>query len=247
MTKTYFITGANRGIGFQLTSILSKKKDNFIIGTTRSDSSELSKLAEERGNIKIIKLDVSSIDSIKGIKSQLDGIEGIDVLINNAGIADKSTSKRIVDTEYDTWIDHYKVNSIGGLFVLKEVYPYLQKKETKQVFFISSLLGSLNGFYPISTSAYGQSKASLNHSVLMLDFELKGEGFTIVALHPGLVATDMGKGSADIPASDEMKEALAKIIITPEESGEALVKVIEGATIADSGKFINYDGTPAPW
>lgn len=69
-------------------------------------------------------------------------------------------------------------------------------KKTGKIFFISSVRGSLNGFFPASLSAYGQSRAALNYSMKELSFELKEEGFTVVAFHAGVVLSDMNTYAA---------------------------------------------------
>lgn len=94
MSKVYFISGANRGIGFALTKELSQDSSNIVIGSARdvSNAKELQELVESRKNVHIVGLDVSDAVSIDKLDSQLKDIakDGIDVLISNAEIGKSS-------------------------------------------------------------------------------------------------------------------------------------------------------------
>lgn len=252
--KIYFITGANRGIGFQLTTLLSSNPQNTIIGSARNpdNSPELSKLAEATSNIHIVKLDVSSQDSISGLSAQLEKVapQGIDVFISNAGIADPKSQQPVIEnTSWDSWNRHYVINALGPVFTTQAVYPHLLKKDTREIVFVSTLAASLSGFLSFSSSSYGSSKAALNHSVVSLASELKDQGFTVIALHPGVVATDMGKAvfAEVLKRKPELKELLEPLSITPEASVEGIVKVLAGLTKVDNGKFYSYDGSEIPY
>lgn len=131
---------------------------------------------------------------------------------------------------------------MGPILALQKVYPLLLLKNTRKIFFISSAAGSITGFIPISVSAYGQSKAALNYAIKGLSFELKPEGFTVVAFHPGMVSTDMGKAGID-NFTEKNIDISSLDVITPEESASALVDVFGKIQPKDNGKFYNYDGS----
>ncbi|CAH2350558.1 uncharacterized oxidoreductase [[Candida] railenensis] len=247
MTKTYLITGANRGIGYALTEELSKRSHTQIIATTRDaqNSNELVQLKEKTGNIDIIELDVSSEESIDGLDDQLKeiAIDGIDVFISNAGISQGKYS--VKDAPRDIWLKHYKTNVLGPIFVFQILYPYLTKKETRQIVFVSSLAGSMGQYIPFSSSAYGQSKAALNYTAKEISSELESEGFTVVSMHPGSVVTEAAKPIfAKLDAKTlAVFEQLKITPIDPEESATKQLEVIDNLTKESNGKFIKYDGT----
>lgn len=250
--KTYFITGGNRGIGFSIVKQLAQNPNNTIIATARDPTSaqELQALSKSNQSVHIVKLDVSSSESIAELDSQLSQIakDGIDTFISNAAIADAYTT--ILDTEKSTFLNHYTTNVIGPIEITKILYPYLAKKETKQLIYTSSLVGSLSGFFPVSTSAYGQSKAALNHTVLSLSNELKDLGFTVVAVHPGAVKSDMGSYGVDLlyKKSPDVAKYLVDNFITVEQSAnDQITKVYQKLTKESNGKFYNYDGSGAAW
>ena len=89
--KVYFISGGNRGIGFEFVKQLSSNPENTIIASARDPSKapELQTLVDSQENIKVVKLDVSDKASIDSLDAQLKNVakDGIDVLISNSGIA----------------------------------------------------------------------------------------------------------------------------------------------------------------
>ncbi|CAM9010983.1 unnamed protein product [Wickerhamomyces anomalus] len=246
--KVYFISGGNRGIGFQFVKQLSANPENTIIASARdpSKATELQNLVDSQENIKVVKLDVSDKASIDSLDAQLKDVakDGIDVLISNAGIA--QSFETAINTDQETYEKHYRTNVLGPIFLTKAVYPYLKLKETRHLVYISSLAGSIGAQIPFTTSAYGQSKAALNYSIKEISFELGPENFVAVALHPGMVKTDMGKAGIEwfSKNSPEVMEAFKQIpILSPEESAKAqLENVILKLNTDLNGKFLDYEG-----
>ncbi|ONH64932.1 hypothetical protein BON22_5228 [Cyberlindnera fabianii] len=244
--KVFFITGANRGIGLELTKAFAADPANTIIASAR-DPSKATAL-QSLSNVKIVKLDISDESSINELPAQLEKVapEGIDYYIANAGVAGDDAVKKALVVEKSVWVDHYITNALGPILVTQKVYPFLLKKSTRVISLTSSIAGSIGGFFETSTSGYGQSKAALNHFAKLLSYELRDEGFTVIAVHPGVVSSDMGKAAlANLP--EESLEAVKALLITPEESGAALHKLILGLTKEQNGTFLNYTGEELPW
>jgi NAD(P)-dependent dehydrogenase (short-subunit alcohol dehydrogenase family) len=94
-------------------------------------------------------------------------------------------------------------------------------------------------------SPYGASKAALNYAALAFAAELKPEDFTVVAIHPGVVQTDMLKSAEE--AFDEQNLAWIKSVsITVENCADNLLDVFKNATKEISGKFLGNDGVEVP-
>ncbi|CAH2350555.1 uncharacterized oxidoreductase [[Candida] railenensis] len=245
MAVVYFVSGANRGIGYAFVEELAKRPDVKIIATTRNveNSTELVQLKEKTKNIEIVKLDVSSEESIDTLDAQLKEIaaEGIDVFISNAGIS--QASYRVINAPRDVWLRHYKTNTLGPVLIFQVLYPYLLKKQTRKIVFVSSLAGSLGQYLPFPTSAYGQSKAALNYSAKEISSELAPEGFTVIATQPGAVTSDMGIANQKIIPDPNVRAALAKMSITPAVSAVKQLELIDNLTKESNGKFLNFDGS----
>ena len=97
---------------------------------------------------------------------------------------------------------------------------------------ISSILGSIADTDAFSTPSYRISKAAQNMATRLLAAALKEAGITVLALHPGWVQTDMGGAGASV---------------TAQASAQGLLGVIDAATLADSGRFLDWRGHEIAW
>ncbi|KAH3679037.1 hypothetical protein WICMUC_001232 [Wickerhamomyces mucosus] len=240
--KVYFITGGNQGIGFQLVKQLSElnPKNTVITGIRdiSNPSEDLKQLSVSNNNVKFIELDISSQSSIDSfvenlIKATPNG--SIDVFIQNAGIG-KDFKSTVNETDRSKWIEHYQTNSLGPILTFQKLYPLLKKSDVKQAIFISSLLGSISGYVPRPSGAYGQSKAALNYSIRSLSHELGPEGFTFIAVHPGVVSTKLYS-----------KAGLNSEAITAEESAKLQIDYYEKLTPELNGTYWSIKGEVLPW
>lgn len=225
MATTSLVTGATRGIGLEFARQLSERGD--VVLATARDPKNAGELTSFR--LSIGGLDVSDPISIEGLTEALAG-RPIDVLINNAGVG--SPTKSINDCTADELQRVFMINSVAPILVAKAVLPSLRLGKRKLIVNISSQLASITNNTGGSSYAYRASKAALNQLNKSLANELGPEGFTCVVVHPGWVRTDMGGPSAPI---------------LPPDSVKMLLKLIDGLTPADNGKFFNNDGTVLPW
>lgn len=247
MTTTYLITGANRGIGFTTTKKLAEDDNNLVIATARDVKAATALRDLNRSNIKIIELDVSaSLSTIKEKLTVLDKIapDGVDVVLQNAGIY-REFEGPSASISLDTFTDHFDVNTLGPIKLYQAVFPYWTKAHdgvTKKFAFVSSGAGSfaLQAKNPFLTYGYGLSKAALNFFVAEIARENADNSRVVVSIHPGLVSTDMGSVAID-------KLSLQDWSITPQESGDAIAKLLAELTPEKNGQFFNYDGTNLEW
>lgn len=246
----YFITGGNRGIGFELVKRLSENENNIIITSARNieQSADLSQVNKKRTNVHVVKLDVASKTSVFEAAGEVSKIaDKVDVLISNAGVSEAFGT--VLDTDEDDWSTHWKTNVLGPVLLYQAFYPLLAKGDAKKIIFMSSMLGSIGGFLGLSVSAYGQSKAAMNYTTKEISTEVAEKGFTVVAVHPGLVSTDTGSRgfSTILAANPHLKDMMDNSTITPETCATTLVDTFAKLTPESNGKFINNDGTELPW
>ncbi len=225
---TYLITGANRGIGLEFARRLAARGER-VIATTRRPA-ELSAEAASLRGVTWVALDVSDPASIDSLASRLGGTDSIDVLINNAGVS--STIKAIAQLTAEELHRVFAVNSFAPLLVTRALLPLLKAGQRKLIVNISSQLASIANNTGGSSYPYRASKTALNQLTASLSNELRPAGFTCLAMHPGWVKTDMGGQEAHL---------------TVEQAVTHMLPVIDGATPAQSGRFLNYDGKPLPW
>ena len=242
--KSVFITGCNRGIGFELVKQilnLSTPPRN-IFATCRSIeiASELKNLAASNSNLHLIEFDVTDFQAIGHVVSEveknLEG-QGLNLVINNAGFMD---SAKLNDVTAEGMIDVFNTNVVAPLMLTKGLLPLLRRAASQSndqgstkalVANMSSSLGSIantkGGLYP-----YRTSKAALNMVTKSLSIDLEKDGIMTVSLHPGWVQTDMGGSNA---------------AVTTEQSVQGLLSVIASLDESKNGGFLSFSGEILPW
>lgn len=229
MSQTVFITGANRGIGLSLTELyLQQGAQVHATSRNLADSKALHALASRYSTLVLHELDVTDYQRVAQLASEL---PAIDLLINNAGYYGPK-GYGFGNTDIEEWRQVFEINTIAPLKLVESFYPLLQQGKTKKIACISSKVGSMTENTSGGGYIYRSSKAALNSVVKSLSNDLTDEGFTVLALHPGWVRTEMGGPNA---------------LIDTQTSADGLAKVIEQSTQENSGQFINYDGTELPW
>lgn len=219
--KIFFITGGNRGIGYQLVSQISADSTNTVLAAIRgasSPSSQLSELISNRTNVKLVQLELTSNEDIESLPAQITKILGedavIDVFLSNAGVGE-DMNRTLDTTDPSKWLTHYQINTLAPILTFQKLYPFLKKSQFKHTVFTTSAMGSIGGYIPVSSAAYGQTKAALNYSMKALSEELKEEGFILVSIHPGVVETDLLKESGldmtNIPMLTEEQSAAKQV------------------------------------
>ena len=222
---TVLVTGANRGLGLEWARQFSAAGARVIGTARRPDAAvELKALG-----VRVEQLDVTDPESVAGLAARL-GDQPIDILINNAGIGDRVVSLEQVDPAAVEEI--YRVNCVGPMRVTQALLPSLRKGKRKLIVNKTSGLGSIErntrgGYY-----GYRESKAALNMFTRSLAWELAPEGFTCIAIAPGWVRTGLGGPMARL---------------SPAESIEAMMGVLNGLLVDDTGKCFNYTGEELPW
>ncbi|KJY74534.1 short-chain dehydrogenase [Vibrio coralliilyticus] len=225
--KTVLITGANRGIGLSLVKNYHAQGWQ-VHATYRSEKSSQDLLELEGDNLTCHPLDVTDY---QGLSEFANALPALDVLINNAGYYGPK-GYGFGNTDIDEWRKVLEINTIAPLKLVEALFPNLQKGQLKKIACLSSKVGSMTENTSGGGYIYRSSKAALNSVVKSLSNDLSSQDFTVLALHPGWVQTEMGGPNA---------------LIDTQTSAAGLVEVIESADISRSGEFINYDGSALPW
>ena len=219
---TVLITGASRGIGREFAR--QYEAGGWRVIATCRDPSKYDLEGE------VYPLDVTDPASIAALHGELNG-EGIDLLINNAGIyGPRGAILGAID--YGAWEDVLRTNVLGPARVAEAFADMVAQSDFKKMVFISSKMGSIGENTSGGGYIYRSSKTALNMVVSSLSVDLSGRGIICLLFHPGWVRTDMGGASATIDAA---------------ASVAGMRGVIDRATAADSGRFFSYDGKQLPW
>ncbi|KAK7424128.1 hypothetical protein QQZ08_008734 [Neonectria magnoliae] len=202
------ITGANRGIGYELARILLfSPKYHVLLGsrdTSRGSqaAAALRELPETRGSVESITIDIEDHDSVESTSSQIGSAIGrLDVLVNNAAINPESSFAGIqplAPPARDILDSVLKTNVTGAMSVTESMLSLLRKSSAPRLIFVSSSTGSLtyasdptSRFHIASRTEYRLSKTALNFIMVQCWAALKDEGFLIFSADPGLNATNL--------------------------------------------------------
>lgn len=232
--KNILITGANRGIGLEMTRHLLAQGERVIATCRRPAKAEALQALDEQfpEQLTILPLDVTNPTSIQAASNAVQRIVTcLDVLINNAGFLDGQETLDTFDAE--VMQRTFDINATGVMRVTTQFLPLLRYGKQAKLINISSQLGSLQAMKPKwGRYSYNSSKAALNMITRMLAFELKSEGISVICVHPGWVQTDMGGAKADI---------------SPAESAAGILQVVAELTLAQTGNFYTYSGEQHLW
>jgi NAD(P)-dependent dehydrogenase (short-subunit alcohol dehydrogenase family) len=229
------ITGANKGIGFEIAKKLAKEQPTYhiLLGSRDPERGAASAAKLQAKNVEAITIDVTSDASISAAASTVASKFGrLDVLINNAGIANDNKHIPGNDSLRDVMLEAYNVNVFGAMQTFETFAPLLEKSENPRVVFMSSTVGSFTiqsgmGHYPI----YRSTKSALNMLVMTYAHLYKEKGWKINACCPGYVATDLNNF-----------HGLGKV----EDGAINAVRLATLGKDGETGTFSNKEG-PIPW
>ena len=234
MDRHCLVTGANRGIGLAFVQQLLARGDR-VIATCRhpGKAAALNTLAGEfPGRLHVLPLDIAQQKSRTELVRELPLVLGddsrIDVLINNAGVL--HSGERFGHIDAAMLEDSFRINAVGPFLLTQAVAPLLA--DGARIANLSSVMGSIARCTEFRSPSYCSSKAAQNMLTVELARALAARGIVVLALHPGWVQTEMGGDSATVD---------------PNDSVGGLLRVIDAATLEDSGHFMDWRGNPLPW
>lgn len=225
------VTGANRGIGLEVTRQLAKQGITVILGARDFEKGKTAAETLVSKGLQVIpkKLDVTDQNSIDQLATDLKGEFGrLDILVNNAGIL-YDTWQSAGNANLDTVQEAIATNTLGPWRMCQAFLPLIRQSQAGRIVNVSSEAGSLASM-GASTPAYSTSKAALNAFTRQLAAELQGTGILVNAICPGWVATEMG-GAGGRPVAD------------------GAASIVWAATLPNDGPTGGFfrDGKPLPW
>jgi NAD(P)-dependent dehydrogenase (short-subunit alcohol dehydrogenase family) len=231
MARHALVTGANRGIGLEFVRQLLARGDRVVAACRQpGKATALNTLAGEYpGRLRVLPLDVALEKSRAELVRELPLVcERLDLLVNNAGVL--HSGERFGQLSQASLEDSLRVNALGPLLVTEALAPTLA--DGARVANVSSMMSSLATRREFRSPGYCMGKAAQNMATVQLAHALRPRGIVVLALCPGWVQTDMGGEGAQI---------------TPAQSVEGLLRVIDAAGADDSGRFVDWRGEAMAW
>jgi NAD(P)-dependent dehydrogenase (short-subunit alcohol dehydrogenase family) len=233
------ISGANKGIGYEIARGLGAKKITVLVGARDKARGQAAadKLKAEGADARFVKLDVTDHETIRRAAVWIGEQFGrLDILVNNAGIGEWGGKPSDVDLAKVREI--YETNLFGPIALTQAMLPLLRKSKHGRIVNVSSSLGSLTlATQPDSPLAsfvvlgYNTSKTALNSMTVQFANELKDTPIKVNVICPGYCATDLNGHSG------------------PRTAAQGAVAAIEYATIGEDGPTGGYfnDEGRVPW
>ncbi|HEY8390712.1 MAG TPA: SDR family oxidoreductase [Clostridia bacterium] len=240
MRKTVLITGASRGIGRATAILFAQKGYNVSINYNNShqEAQELMKYMIKNGfNAVAFKADVSKKEQAKDLVSQtIEHFKSLDVIVNNAGIAQ---SKLFTDITEQDWDNMFDVNAKGIYFILHSALPYLISQKSGKIINVSSIWG-ISG--ASCETHYSASKAAVIGLTKALAKELAPSNITVNCVCPGVIKTDMLNEYTDEDLKALSDRTPLNRLGTPEDIAKSIYFLASDDSDYITGQVLTVDG-----
>lgn len=245
--KIAFVTGANRGIGYETALQLASQNVNVIVGARQAEAAAAAaaRIREQGFAADAVKFNA---EDPQDIGSCFDFISKkyakLDILVNNAGVlldeADASVEHKnnTVSSSAELLKKTFEINFFSVVELTQKMLPLLLKSDGGRIVNVSSILGSLSlqadpdgMLYDSKYFCYDTSKTALNSFTIHFAHALKDTHVKVNSAHPGWVQTQMGGASAMLSAAEGAKTSV-RLALLPDDG--------------PSGKFFHLN-SELPW
>lgn len=238
--KVALVTGANKGIGFQIAKALADNGYTVFIGS-RNLPNGVTAAQEIGGKSQAIQLDITDAASVSAAVEKIEKDCGrLDLLVNNAAISNSGSHRGTMEemlaahrpsvVPIDEIRKVWETNVFSTLAVTQAFLPLLRKAQSARIVTVSSGLGSLgfnsdktNPFRSGFDAVYSASKTALNGIMLSLAIELEKENIKVNLVSPGFTATALnnfqGTDSVEVGSLEPIRVALSENIPTGSFTG----------------------------
>ena len=238
MSRRVVVTGGAKGIGLATVERFRALGDE--VTALGRDQAALDRLA----GVRTLVCDVTDEPSVR---AAFEAIGAVDVLVNNAGIAESAPLHR---TTLESWSRHFDVNVTGPFLCMREVVPGMRERGRGSIITVASTAGRIGAPY---TSAYTSSKHAAVGLTRAVASELEGTGVRVNAVCPTFVRTDLtaraiarivattGRTEAESEAALVRQSPLGRLL-EPDEVADAIVFLASDAAAAINGQALVIDG-----
>ncbi len=235
MSKNVLITGGTRGIGAACSEIFVK--NGYSVYATYNNDEKSAKEISHRLGIRIYKMNITDRNSVRETFSKIINEAGkIDVLINNAGIAQQ---KLFIDLEDNDWDNMINTNLTGIYNVTKEVLKSMVSKNSGAIVNVSSIWGQCGASCEVHYSA---AKAGVIGFTKALAKEMALSGIRVNCVAPGMIETQMN----DVFSKEDIESICEEIPMgrcgTPMECAELIYFLSSEKASYITGQIIGING-----
>ncbi len=190
-TKIVWITGASSGIGEALVIIYAHRGEKLILSSRNFTALERVKSeCDNPGNIKILPIDLNDFDAAPAlVQKAYDFFGRIDILINNAGVSQRSL---IADTQFDVFKKLIEIDYLGTVALSRALLPFFLKQGGGHYVVVSSVMGKYGSPF---RSGYAAAKHALHGFFDVMRMEHQKDNIDVTIICPGFVRTPIAMNS----------------------------------------------------
>lgn len=237
--KTAVVTGATRGIGFEVARSLAKSGAKVAcIGTNAEKlNASVAQINEEGGCAKAYICNVADSAQVSEMAAAvLAEFGSVDILVNNAGITRDMLMRRITDEQWD---DVIAVNLRGTFLVTRAFVESMRKKKFGRIINLSSVSALVGNK---GQANYAASKAGIIGFTKTIANELAGRGITVNAIAPGFVKTDMTAVLKEVIVQEIKNRIPVERLGEPEDIANAILFFASNEASYVTGQILAVDG-----
>lgn len=240
MRKTVLITGASRGIGSAIAVKFAQHDYNVVVNYCHSDKKAerlASVLREQNPHVMTVCADVSDLAQVEKMRDDItEHFGGVDVLVNNAGVA---LEKLLIDTTADEWDKVLSTNLTSMYNTTHTFCPHMISQKCGKIVNVSSIWGERGASMEV---AYSASKGGVIAFTRALAKELAPSGVNVNCICPGVIDTDM----LNVYTADEKSDLIARTPVgrlgTPKDVADAVYFLASDQADFISGQVLTVDG-----
>ena len=234
---TVFITGTNKGLGYEFVRQYLKLGYK-VIATCRNiaHADNLNNLSSNFSDkLKLVEMDLNDVDSVKNLSKTLKS-DVIDIFISNAatnlGYISNKEKNVFGAIDEKIWIEVLKLNCVMPLMIAQQLKTNILQGNEKKIIFMSAKTASIEDNISGGMYMNRSTRTALNQVVKSLSIDLEKDHVNVLAMSPGWVKTDSGGKGA---------------LIDVKTSVDGMINVISKLTRESSGSFMDYKGEIIPW
>jgi NAD(P)-dependent dehydrogenase (short-subunit alcohol dehydrogenase family) len=236
---TVLVTGSNRGLGLEFAKQYAALGWTVIATVRNPDTAaELEALAATNRKIAIEKLDLLDTAAIKALAEKYRG-KPIDLIVNNAGVLGDLDKQKLGAFDYPEFEEVMAVNVYGPLAVAEAFREHVAASQHKKIVSVTSGSGMITVPGNLGPYFYRASKVGLNMVMKVLADDLRDRGVIVSLIAPGTADTDMRRAIVGAERASREQSAAAAVA--------AMMRVIDGLTLEQSGLPFNFTGKQMPW
>lgn len=232
--KTAVVTGGTRGIGKSISEMLLKNGYRVFAVYCENDACAMEFKNTHNGEmLEIIKCDISDG---KNVEDTFKKIGNVDLLVNNAGIADINLLTDLSDERIERIIS---VNLTGAIFTTKAVLPYMVNQKCGNIINISSMWGEVGAS---CEAVYSAAKAGLIGFTKAMAKEVGLSGILVNCITAGVIMTEMNKNLDEETINSLREETPLNKIGTPDDVANAVEYLISEKASFITGEVLRVNG-----